>query len=145
MSVSTRHLTMNNRDRKLYTKICQQRELEFAAHIATMVPVPELGMWATDMTSLYGPQVRRGAFVVDWLTALMIVRYGEAVVADPGSVKIYLYDGDGEPILDANGDHDSKRIDGWPTQFQPDDLARAEAWLRGSMVPGNIQYLGGIG
>lgn len=142
MAVSTKHLQMTDKDRRLYHAICGQRQREYAAHIATMEIPTALSDWAADMAARFGPVVRVHAHIVDWITALMIVQYGEAVECDPGTIKIHQYDEDGAPKLDKDGEHVFEMCDGWPAFFTHENIARAEAWRNGSLVPGAVEVLG---
>ncbi len=146
MAVSTQHIQMSRRDRALYTKLCEDRQQQYAAHIATMSgDRTRLDLWATEMTLRFGPVVRIHAHVVDWLTALMIVMYGEACSGADKTIRIYQYDENNEPVMDLDSEgsqyHVFKLSDAWPDKFTPAMDERAAAWANGKMLPGNIQYL----
>lgn len=119
-----------------YVAVVQARLDAYAAHMATMTEVPAaLVAWAGVMTAKYGPRVgmhfvgndevvidgmyirEMKDFSYDWLTALMVVRYGE----EPDGAKV-------------TGDHN-----GWPTSFSEDDVARAQRWAAGDH-PYGVHY-----
>lgn len=110
-----------------YIAQLEERLDGYAAHMATMVPSPEIAAWAQSMAAKFGPKagvwnvgkmvvmneqiVDLTPFAYDWATALMIVRYGEAV------------------------EH-------WPSAFSAADVARAQRWLDGSDMPPGVNYFG---
>ncbi len=50
------------------------------------LPVPEwLEHWAADMSVIHGPKVRSWGMPVDWVTAFLVARYGQAEYYWPAS------------------------------------------------------------
>lgn len=90
----------------------QDRATRYTAHVAAMVIDPAIAIWAMAMTTKYGPFVKIHHFVADWVTALLVLRYGE----EPDATKTW----DGR---------------GWPTAFTADDLARAQKLADGKDWP----------
>jgi len=66
-------------DRKEYARICAERMKMFREHIAQMEVPPELAAWASAMEQKYGSKAKVWCHDCDYITALMIVRYGEDV------------------------------------------------------------------
>lgn len=64
-----------------YREVCRLRCEAFAEHLAAMESPPdELRRWAAFMFAYHGPRVRVHRIVYDnWLVALLVVRYGEAL------------------------------------------------------------------
>jgi hypothetical protein len=91
--------------------VLQDRADRYAAHLATMVFSPAMVQWALAMSRQYGPWVKVHHFVADWLTALLIIRYGE------------------EPDAARSSDPGFK---GWPTSLTPEDETRASELLVGT-------------
>jgi hypothetical protein len=100
-----------------YLPVLGERAARFAAHVATMTIAPELAVWALAMAQRYGSWVRVHHFVADWITALLILRYGE------------------EPDAARSTD---PTFAGWPLACTADDLARAQQLLAGENWPARI-------
>jgi len=62
-----------------YEDLCKLRRQAWAAHLATMTPDEKLLAWEATMVKRHGPKVQAHANALPWLTALMVVRYGEAI------------------------------------------------------------------
>ena len=90
----------------------------YAAHVASMSLMPHVVQWAISMAAQYGPYVRIHSFIADWVTALLIVRYGE------------------EP-------DGTKTVDGveWPSAFTDADMGRAMQLLNGHNWPVELNRL----
>lgn len=95
-----------------YLPVLAERSTRYAAHVATLPIPPALAAWALAMTQRFGAYVRVHHYVADWITALLIVRYGE------------------EP--DATRTTDGI---GWPSALTDLDLARAAELLEGPVGP----------
>ncbi|HYW49726.1 MAG TPA: hypothetical protein VE861_03920 [Gemmatimonadaceae bacterium] len=93
-----------------YLAVLQGRADAFAAHVATMDVSLAIVQWALQMEQRFGRWVKVHHFIADWITALLIVRYGE------------------EP-------DGAKTVDGvcWPTGFTTDDVQRATEMLNGNL------------
>lgn len=62
-----------------YLAVVSDRERRWPRKMARVQMGPNLKTWAEDMTKRFGnTHVRMGFHRVNWLTALMLVRYGEA-------------------------------------------------------------------
>lgn len=115
-----------------------RREL-FARYIATVDDGPDVRVgdgpvqscgaylreWAARMTALAGTPHVKVHQVPDlpWLTALMVVLWGEAPIAD-------------------NGAGGWRRV--WPQEWTPDFVARALVWESGEKVPDAVTGRGAI-
>lgn len=65
---------------KGYAAVCIERARAYAAHFATMDIHPYLILWSVEMEKKYGrTTVKVHHNYLPWLSALMVVRYGEAV------------------------------------------------------------------
>lgn len=65
---------------KGYAALCIERARAYAAHFATMDLHPYLLLWSAEMEKKYGrATVKVHHNYLPWLSALMVVRYGEAV------------------------------------------------------------------
>lgn len=84
--------------------VLAERAPRYAAHVASMVITPDMVQWQLTMTRRHGPYVRVHHFITDWLTALLILRYGE------------------EPDASRSTD---PTFAGWPTAFTDADRQRA--------------------
>ncbi len=100
-----------------YLPVLERRAAAFAAHVALMDISPEVGVWALAMARQFGSWVRVHHFVADWITALLILRYGE------------------EPDASKSTD---PTFAGWPKAFTADDLARAQQILAGEDWPRRV-------
>lgn len=69
-----------------YLATLASRAASYAAHIAAMQMDPDVPAWALAMAGKHGPYVRVHHQITDWLTALLILRYGEAVEHWPVAV-----------------------------------------------------------
>lgn len=58
--------------------ILADRAARFKEHIEAMTIRPAIEEWAENVSKAYGRKVRVHHTVTDWVTALMIIRYGEA-------------------------------------------------------------------
>ena len=97
--------------------VLKARAVQYAAHIATMEIGPEMAIWAMAMRTRYkSSYVKVWHFIADWITALLILRYGE----EPDGAL-------------CDGDHQ-----GWPTSFSDDDAIRAAQLLRGERWPAGV-------
>lgn len=103
-----------------YLSTLEERATRFAAHVATMAMTPEIAAWALAMAGRYGSWVRVHHFIADWITALLIVRYGE------------------EPDASRSTD---PTFTGWPLAFSADDTARAQQLLQGEQWPARVLTL----
>ena len=61
-----------------YAQVLAIRQKAYAEHVAAMPVDEEIAAWAERMTAKHGPKVKVWENVIDWLTALLIVRWGEA-------------------------------------------------------------------
>lgn len=96
----------------------QERADRYAAHLATMAISPVMVQWALSMASKYHSEyVKAHHYVADWLTALLILRYGE------------------EP--DPNRSTD-ETFAGWPVRFSEQDMQRANELLVGVNWPSKV-------
>ncbi len=85
--------------------VLADRADRYAAHVATMDLAPEIVQWSLAMRKQFGTSyVRCSHFVADWITALLIVRYGE------------------EPDAALSTD---PTFAGWPVAFSDQDVQRA--------------------
>jgi hypothetical protein len=100
--------------------VLQDRADRYAAHLATMTIAPDMVQWALTMGRRYGPWVKVHHFVADWLTALLIIRYGE----EPDAAR-----------------SDDPNFHGWPVAFTDDDTARASELLAGTKWPQALTLL----
>jgi hypothetical protein len=75
---------------------------------------PVVIQWAIAMSNKYGQYCMVHYFVADWITALLIIRYGE------------------EPDKERSTDPNFK---GWPETFTNQDLLRAGELLQGKDWP----------
>lgn len=111
-----------------YADISAQRRRDWAAHLAKMTVPDEFKSWAEAMTAKFGPTVGIGLLEaghdLDWLTALLVVRYGEAIHTNTAS-------------------EDGSLTQHWPDAFGPEDLERAKNWWTGKDIPGGLRYLNG--
>lgn len=99
-----------------YLPVLQERADAFAAHVASMTLAPSMIQWALGMRAKYKSEyVQVHHFIADWLTALLILRYGE------------------EP-------DGAKTVDGvcWPVAFTDNDIARAAELHAGKNWPANV-------
>ncbi len=111
-----------------YLLVLEARAAAFAAHVASMDIAPEMTVWALAMARKYGSWVRAHFFIADWITALLIVRYGE----EP----------DAEKSTDQRVDDDGVRIfQGWPRAFSDADLQRAQELLQGKNWSADLTLL----
>ncbi len=67
----------DERTRKEYSQVCHERRKAYMDHMRTMNVPQEINAWAVAMEQKYGPKAKVWMHDVDWVTALMIVRYGE--------------------------------------------------------------------
>jgi hypothetical protein len=107
-------------DAEHYLAVLQDRADRFAAHVASMSLSPAVVQWALAMEQRYGPYVLAHHYVADWITALLILRYGE------------------EPDASKSTD---PNFAGWPTTFTAEDLARAADLLAGTRWPTGVLRL----
>jgi hypothetical protein len=147
-----------------YLNIVRERLDAYAAHLATMAVSPELKAWAADMAARHGPKVGvnfLGRMVVidneivdltklgvDWLTALLIVRYGEAVegpVMKPEFAKqrnavaeAAFAKGERDVAWEHNDEHYFTKQH-WPAAFSELDVAKARSWASGKF-PGDLTF-----
>jgi hypothetical protein len=98
--------------------VLMTRAAAFPAHLATMAVSSDMVLWALAMAGKWGQFVKVHHYIADWLTALLVVRYGE------------------EP--DASKTWDGK---GWPQAFSDDDRVRAAELLAGKGWPTSITTL----
>lgn len=95
-----------------YLPVLAARSARYAAHVARLVVTSALAAWALAMTQRFGAYVRVHHYVADWITALLIVRYGE----EP----------DATQTVDGIG---------WPAALTDLDLQRAAELLDGPAGP----------
>jgi hypothetical protein len=62
-----------------YEDLCKLRRQAWAAHMATMTAPDALAAWEATIIKRHGPKVQVWANQLPWMTALMVVRYGEAI------------------------------------------------------------------
>ena len=65
--------------RQEYEATCAGRRAEYRARLDGFTISDGLKGWAADMTARFGPLVQVWNHRLDWITALAVVRYGEAV------------------------------------------------------------------
>jgi hypothetical protein len=99
-------------------QVLRERSDLYAAHVAAMDIAPEMTLWAMAMGKKYGSYVKVWHYVADWITALLIIRYGE------------------EPRATHTADGTS-----WPLAFSSDDTARAMKLLKGEKWPADALTL----
>jgi hypothetical protein len=104
------HLPTIDADQYL-DEVLLDRAARYQTHVAGMVVTPDLAMWALAMSQKYGPYVRAGYYIADWITALLILRYGE------------------EPDASRSTD---PNFAGWPSAFTNEDRDRAAQLLQGT-------------
>lgn len=103
------------------TDVLADRATRYAAHLATMTVEPDLIAWAMQMATQFGPYVRVHHFIHDsWLTALLVIRYGE------------------EPDAGRSSD---PTFGGWPQVFSAGDRERALELLAGQRWPEFVTLL----
>lgn len=100
-----------------YLPVLATRAAAFAAHVASMEIAPEVAVWALAMARQFGSFVRVHHFVADWITALLILRYGE------------------EPDASKSTD---PNFAGWPKAFTAEDLVRAQQLLSAEDWPRRV-------
>ena len=61
-----------------YEDLLRVRQAAYREHVAGMSVNPEIEIWAARMTAKHGRFVQMWANTVDWPTALLILRWGEA-------------------------------------------------------------------
>lgn len=101
-----------------YLPLLQERADRFAAHVASMPPDGDITRFAAVMGQRFGRYVRVHHFIADWVTAFLIVRYGEE--PDP------------ERTTDGHG---------WPTTFSDEDRERALQLLENKKWPAYLTLL----
>lgn len=89
---------------RVYLDELQRRADAYAAHVLSMDLSPEIVHWSLSMARQYGSYVLMTHFVADWITALLIIRYGE----EPDAAR----------STDPN-------FQGWPHRFTDTDTQRA--------------------
>jgi len=97
-----------------------ERSTAYAAHVASMNLTPDVVQWALAMARKHGAYVKVWHYVADWITALLILRYGE----EPDATKT-----------------DDPNFHGWPTTFTDDDTTRAGELLNGTGYPSFLSLL----
>lgn len=105
--------------------VLQDRADRYAAHVAAMDLPPELVQWSLAMRNRFATSyLRCSHFVADWITALLILRYGEEPRAyDAAEVAAAVADGRAPACsTDPN-------FAGWPLAFSDDDVRRAAELL----------------
>jgi hypothetical protein len=118
------------RKASIHLPVLGVRARVFAAHVASMVVHPEIQAFAATMTERFGPYLRVHHFVADWITALLILRYGEESRAyDPMEVAI------AETESRAPQCSTDPNFDGWPTTFSIEDHQRAAQLLKNHKWP----------
>ena len=86
--------------------IARDRLARYAAHRKTFTVPEAVALWANRMAAVHGPEIRCYNNTVDWITALLICRYGEAEYFWPDDT------------------------------FTPGDIARAAEWSAGKIPEG---------
>jgi len=78
MALEARHIATNGRIP--YDLVCMWRRKLWSQYIAQMLVADAFAEWVENMTTIHGrPTTKCWHQDLDWLTALMVVRYGEAV------------------------------------------------------------------
>lgn len=65
-------------DTQIRAAITKDRRTRWASVVGAMDVPPDLKEWAAEMTARHGPKVRVWENELDWITALLVSRYGEA-------------------------------------------------------------------
>lgn len=101
--------------------VLPERAARYAAHVATMQLAPEIVQWAMLMATTHGTSyVKKSHFYCDWITMLLIKRYGEEPNAyDAAEVKAALKEG---RVPKCSTDPNYK---GWPLAFTALDIRSA--------------------
>ena len=74
-------LAINNglmSDEQLFAAICEDRKARWKELMEDVEVSAEMEKWAGAMSIMHGPRVKVWANELDWLTAFMVGRYGEA-------------------------------------------------------------------
>lgn len=71
-----------------YPELCKLRRRAWEAHVATMNVPAELAGWAAEMAKRHGLKVQVWSNELPWLTALLVVRYGEAMECWPAAFSV---------------------------------------------------------
>lgn len=103
-----------------YLPVLQARSERFAAHVKAMTLPTTIVAWALAMERKYGRYALVSHYIADWITALLLVRYGE------------------EPDAEKSTDPD---FNGWPMEFTDADLQRAEQLLAMTRWNETVQLL----
>ena len=103
--------------------VLKDRAARYAAHMAKMDIPPEMALFALAMSQRFGSYVKVHHFIADWLTSLLIVRYGEE--CDPALSEMR---NDGSP-------------GGWPLTFDDADKQRALQLVQLKNWPGDSMTL----
>jgi hypothetical protein len=116
--------------------VLHARATRYADHVRRMTITPDLAQWALAMTQQFGPYVLVHHFVADWITALLILRYGEE---ERG------YDAVEVAAAQAEGRAPACSTDpaftGWPLAFSDEDRARARELLSQAAWPRHFTLL----
>jgi hypothetical protein len=99
-------------------------EVLYPAALAKLTVPPSIALWVLAMTERHGEWIYCDHNVADWLTALLILRYGEEPRAE------YCVTADGQ----STGD-------GWPTSFSGDDITAARKILAGEKWPARFRFI----
>lgn len=86
--------------------IARDRLARYAEHRKTFTVPDPVAAWAEQMATSHGPEIRYYNNTVDWITGLLICRYGEAEYFWPDDT------------------------------FTPGDIARAAEWFAGKIPEG---------
>lgn len=97
------------------------RAAQYAAHVAKMSLTPEIVQWAMLMATTHGTSyVKKSHFYCDWITMLLIKRYGEELNAfDAAEVAAAKAEG---RVPNCSTDPNFK---GWPLAFTALDIQSA--------------------
>jgi hypothetical protein len=146
--------TWGERIASIQLPVLGERANVFAAHVASMVIHPDMQAFADTMTQRFGPFVRVHHFIADWITAFLIVRYGEEsrgydpdeIAAAAAEVRVLPVENPDDiavtvPAPRAPRCSTDPNFHGWPTAFTVDDHQRAEQLLRNHKWPESLVLL----
>jgi hypothetical protein len=112
-------------------QVLRERAAGYAAHVAGMEIGVDMFGWAMGMAIQYkNSNVQCTYFIADWITALLILRYGEEHRAyDAAEVAAAIAEGR------APNCSTDPNFAGWPVRFSPADKLKALDILRGMIWP----------
>lgn len=101
-----------------YIDVLKERAARYAAHVASMAPDKRNDIWRLTMEEKFQTEfIRIHWYVADWLTALLIARYGE----EPDKARATDFEGNPWP-----------GFEGWPNVLSDEDRAVMAKWLEGN-------------